>query len=483
VSGASLLRPGKLLAMLITGSLLASAAAAPGSLPRLRVSENQRFLVQEDGTPFFWLGDTAWGLFHRLDREEAATYLDDRARRGFNVIQTCLLFELDGLTEPNALGELPLQDNDPAHPVEAYFQHADWVIREANRRGLYVGLLPTWGKYWHRQPIFTPANAEAYGEWLGRRYRDAGIVWILGGDRAVENERHRAILDAMARGLRRGDGGTHLITFHPRGGRTSSGELPGAAWLDFHMIQSGHNRDSTNYTFVEADYALTPPKPVLDGEPAYEYPADAMPVDRPRNQAGERQVRRNAWWAVFAGAFGHTYGTHPVWQMYAPGRRPSWSVTTPWHEALGLPGATQMAHLKNLMLSRPFLTRIPDQSLVAEGQGEGLQRLQATRDGTPGNNDATYLMVYFPEPARAAIDTSRISSDSLRVWWYDPRSGRAHGPEKKMNTGRDDLEPPADGDWVLVIDAADRAYPPPGSATASDTNKSSPDANTETISL
>jgi hypothetical protein len=449
----------------LLAALLALATATHAVLPRLQVSENKRFLVQEDGAPFFWLGDTAWGLIHRLDREQAAAYLDDRARRGFNVIQTCLLFELDGLTEPNTLGDLPLEDRDPDRPVEAYFAHADWVIREANRRGLYVGLLPTWGKYWHRKPVFTPAKAEAYGAWLGRRYRDAGVVWILGGDRAVEHERHRAILDAMARGLRRGDGGAHLRTFHPRGGRSSSGELPGADWLDFHMIQSGHDRQSTNYAFVEADYALVPPKPVLDGEPAYEYPPDAMPPDRPRNQAGELQVRRNAWWAVFAGAFGHTYGTHPVWQMYEPGRQPAWSVTTPWHEALGLPGATQIVHLKNLLLSRPFLARIPDQSLLADGPGEGLQRRQATRDGTPGRNDATYLMVYFPEPTSATIDTSRLAAGLLRVWWYDPRTGLAREPEETKNEGRTDFAPPADGDWVLVIDAADRGYPPPGAVT------------------
>jgi hypothetical protein len=107
------------------------------------------------------------------------------------------------------------------------------------------------------------------------------------------------------------------MTFHPGGGQTSSTWFHQADWLDFNMLQSGHSAQSTNYVPVERDYALAPPKPTLDGEPAYEYPPDAMPAKRP---VGALQVRRNAYWAIFAGAFGHTYGTHPIWQMYDEGR-------------------------------------------------------------------------------------------------------------------------------------------------------------------
>lgn len=97
-------------------------------LPRLKVSDNRRFLVTADGAPFFWLGDTAWELFHRLDRSETERYLRDRAAKGFNVIQAVALAELDGLRTPNANGDLPLHDLDPTRPNKAYFQHVDWVL-------------------------------------------------------------------------------------------------------------------------------------------------------------------------------------------------------------------------------------------------------------------------------------------------------------------------------------------------------------------
>ena len=241
--------------------------------PLLEVAPGGRYLQTSEGKPFFYLGDTAWALFHRLTREEAETYLQDRADKGFTVIQAVALAELRGLDEPNAYGELPLVERDPAQPNDAYFAHIDHVVARANALGLTVGLLPSWGRYWRDgdSQIFTPASAHAYGRFLGQRYRDAGVIWILGGDSNVRSTNERAIIDAMARGLREGDGGRHLITFHPRGPGLSSVQVRDADWLDFYMNQSSHAaRDLDTGLYVEHDRALTPRRPVIDGEPRYE---------------------------------------------------------------------------------------------------------------------------------------------------------------------------------------------------------------------
>ncbi len=450
------------------------AVTALADLPGLRVSENRRFLVQEDGTPFFWLGDTAWELFHRLDREQTDRYLEDRAAKGFNVIQAVALAELDGLNTPNAYGHRPLVDNDPTKPDvkdgpnNDYWDHVDYIVNKAESLGLYIGFLPTWGDKWNKKwgvgpEIFTSENAEVFGHWLGQRYKNtSNIIWILGGDRPIETEAHRAIIEAMVRGLAKGDGGRHLMTFHPVGGQTSATWFHQADWLDFNMLQSGHNPQSTNYVPVERDYALKPPKPTLDGEPAYEYPPDAMPAKRP---VGALQVRRNGYWAVFAGAFGHTYGTHPIWQMYDTGRRPLWEVVTPWHQALDLPGAAQLIHLKRLMLSRPFLTRIPDQAVIVSEPSKGIDRVQVTRDGRPGQDDATYILAYVPRHQRVTLNTGRIASKNLRAWWYNPRTGEAISIGEMTNENTMPFAPPTNvegEDWVLVLDDAAKNYPAPG---------------------
>ena len=361
--------------LVITLGLAAASATAEGAMPRLKVSENRRFLVYEDGRPFFYLGDTAWELFHRLSREEADGYLQDRARKGFTVIQAVALAELDGLNDPNPYGHRPLRNNDPTQPdvqegpANDYWDHVDYVVERANSLGLTIGFLPTWGDKWNKKwgvgpEIFTPENAAAYGEWLGRRYRDRGMIWILGGDRPVETEAHKEILRAMARGLRKGDGGVHLMTLHPTGGSGSSEPFHGEDWLDFNMRQNGHVAEFTGrYDATRADYDRVPAKPVVDGEPIYE----DHPVSFEAPKFGHSiaaDVRRPLYWDLFSGACGHTYGHHSVWQMWAPGRNPINNPLLPWFEAISQPGAGQMQHGRRLLESRPFLTRIPDDTVV-----------------------------------------------------------------------------------------------------------------------
>ena len=110
--------------------------------PRIKVSENKRFLVYEDGKPFFWLGDTAWELFHRLNREDADRFLKNRAEKGFTVIQAVAIAELDGHSDPNPYGHLPFIDLDPARPAvkdgpaNDYWDHVDYIVDKANSLGM-----------------------------------------------------------------------------------------------------------------------------------------------------------------------------------------------------------------------------------------------------------------------------------------------------------------------------------------------------------
>ncbi|MCW5554936.1 MAG: glycoside hydrolase family 140 protein [Verrucomicrobiae bacterium] len=456
---------------------MAHTLMAGGALPELRVSESRRFLVTADGKPFFWLGDTAWELFHRLNREEATHYLDQRARNGYTVIQAVALAELNGLNDPNAYGHKPLLNNDPTKPDvkdgpnNDYWDHVDFIVMEANQRGIYIGMLPTWGDKWNKKwgvgpEIFTPQNAEVYGAWLGRRYKSAGIVWILGGDRPVENDTHKEITRAMARGLRKGDGGAHLITWHPSGGSGSAQYFHGDVWLDFNMRQNGHVPEFTGrYDKTREDYNRTPIKPVLDGEPIYE----DHPVSFKANELGHStaaDVRRPLYWNLFTGAFGHTYGHHSVWQMWSPGRSPINHPLMPWREAIEQPGAIQMQHGKNLVLSRPFLTRVPADSIIVTDRvptsvpGAGRYRFVATRDVS-----GSYAMVYAPVGRTFKVRMDKITGAKVKAWWFNPRTGSAEVIGEFANTGERAFTPPEPGeqlDWVLVLDDAAKKYPAPG---------------------
>ncbi|MDB6172662.1 MAG: putative endoglucanase [Chthoniobacteraceae bacterium] len=473
---------------LLLFSLLSAAAVCsgfaqsiPASTPRLKVSDNHRFLVRADGSPFFYLGDTAWELFHRLTCEEATQYLENRAKLGFNVVQAVAIAELDGHADPNAYGHLPLNDLDPGRPAVTdgpandYWDHVDFIVDKANSLGITVGFLPTWGRYWHDKikegkPLFTRENAATYGEWLGQRYKDKGIIWIVGGDRGLEDDEQKEIIRAMARGLRKGDGGTHLITLHPPGGAGSAQWFHNEEWLDFNMRQNGHSAEFTgHYDQTRVDYERTPTKPVIDGEPLYE----DHPVSFNAKQFGHSiaaDVRRPLYWDLFGGAAGHTYGNHAVWQMWQPGRGPINNPLMPWTEAINQPGAAQMQHAVHLLESRPYLSRVPDDSLIVETKiptampGAGTRHFAATRD-----TSGSYAMIYAPVGRPFKVRMDRISGTKITAWWFDPRTGQSKQIGEFPNTGEHEFIHPAPGealDWVLVLDDASRNFPAPGRKTS-----------------
>ncbi len=439
------------------------ATYGQASLPRLKVAENKRFLVTENGDPFFWMADTAWELFHRCDREEAAHYLKKRAEQGFNVLQAVALAEIDGLNSPNPYGETPLIDNDPSQPNPAYFSHVDAIVQMAAEQGIYVALLPTWGdkvftNSWGKGPeVFTEENAKAFGYWIGNRYKDQShIIWVIGGDR---NPRAKsadvAIWRALAAGISEGIGGLDkaLMTFHPQptGPGGSSNWFHNDEWLDFNMHQTGHCANQATYKKIAHDYALLPVKPTLDGEPLYEDHPNCFNAKELGYSVAE-DIRRIMYWNVFAGAFGQSYGCHDVWQMYTTGREGINGPLRPWKEALDLPMANQVKHLKNLMLSRPFLTRIPAQEMITSTQEDNEHFVIATRD-----NEGSYAMIYFPTGKTVTLNSGKLSGNLLQITWYDPRTGNSYLGAAIEKSGKMEISPPTSGgkghDWVLILDA------------------------------
>ena len=177
-------------------------------------------------------------------------------------------------------------------------------------------------------------------------------------------------------------------------------------------------------------------------------------------------VRRPLYWDLFTGACGHTYGHHSVWQMWSPNKGPINNPLMPWFEAIDQPGAGQMQYGRWLIQSRPFLTRIPDDSVIVTDRvptsvpGAGRYRFVATRD-----ESGSYAMVYAPVGRKFKVRMDRISGAKVKAWWFNPRDGKATTIGEFANTGEREFTPPDQGeflDWVLVLDDAARAFSPPG---------------------
>ncbi len=452
---------------------LSAGLAQSAVLPRLRISDNGRYFVKEGGPPFLYLGDTEWTLL-QCTRDEVDTYLADRAAKKFTVVQ----ISVAGF---DALKKM-FVDGDPTRPNEEYFQFLDYVVRKAESLGLYVALVPMWSNDYVRPElnVLTNATAFSYGKYLGNRYRDTSVIWILGGDWFATG--FEDIWRQLAAGLTAGDGGIHLKTYHPKSPRSSAMWFHAEKWLDFNMLQTGHTTLNRNYDLVAEDWARVPAKPVVDGEGGYEGIADGLV---PELTIEPHDVRRIAYSAIFAGAAGYTYGGHGVWGYRNPatGGAPSpaparksaappvrHGPAPPWKEALQLPAASQMQHLRALIESRPMLTRIPDQWLIANDYLGTTERMQACR-----GSDGSYAFIYTATGRKLKIRQidgpyPKLSGKTIRAWWYDPRTGSATAIGEFEKTGFHDFTPPSSGpgnDWVLVLDDASENFPAPGKGVLS----------------
>ncbi|MBN1123751.1 MAG: glycoside hydrolase family 140 protein [Sedimentisphaerales bacterium] len=440
----------------------------------LQVSSNGRFLVHGGGTPFFWMGDTAWQLIHDLTRQEIEFYMANRAWKGFTVIQTVVLAELRGLEEPNRQGHFALKDKDPTKPIveegpdNDYWDDVEFVLKTARENGLYVGLLPTWGRYvtsnWQNglvDGIFNESNALEYGQFVGKRFREYdNIIWIIGGDRAAPTDASRAIWRALARGITIGAAGKEdysktLMTYHTSGPGASWWFFNDEKWLDIRACQSGHGRSSFNWQFIQIGYSIKPIKPVLDLETAY----PGFRHGRPPTIATDDHARRGAYWSVFAGACGHTYGHHSIWQMYDPIRPGVADPKQYWYEVLDIPSAFQMGYLRNLMESRPFITATPDQSMIVTEQNHVDDYIEALRsDG--------FIMVYTPTGKTFTLRMGKLRCKALIAWWFDPRKGEETKIGIVENKGVQSFDPPGSegfpNDQVLVLDDPEKKFGPPG---------------------
>jgi len=368
-------------------------------------------------------------LFHRTTIDEARLYLDHRARLGFNVIEAAVLAEHNGVHQPNSNGDLPLIDDDPAQPNDRYFAYVDALVADMNQRGLIAGLLPTWGdkvnRKWGDGPqVFTVQNAYGYGQFLGSRYRANEVVWILGGDREsyTDGIDYAPIWAAMAEGIKGGYGSHALFTYHPQGQRSSSEAFHDKAWLGFNTWQSGHSeRDLPVWEWIAQDYACTPIKPVIDGEPCYE----DHPIDPWRRawlpehgRFDDYDVRKQCYRGIFAGGCGVTYGHHSIWQFATSERTPIAHPAPFWQAALDRPGAAQMIHLRKLI--EPLLARdlIPDQTLLITPSIARAEYRVALRTAM-----SDLALIYCPTGTPPLTVNARRLHRPLDLIWFNPING------------------------------------------------------------
>lgn len=449
-----------IIAMALLGGILPAVAQEPKAW--IGVSADGKSFTGADGGAFFWQGDTGWLLPERLDRGEVTEYLDALARQGYNVVQ---VQTVNDVPAHNAYGRSSMPAGEMYDRVAeaegdstGYWRHVDYIVDEAARRGINVAMVPVWGGL-VKGGKMDREHARRYGRFLGERYgARPNVVWMIGGD--IRGDVKPEVWRALAEAIKEADRGGHLMTFHPRGRTSSVRWWNDAPWLDFNMFQSGHRRtgqhrgeqhdpgdfEEANWRYVDEALAARPLRPVIDGEPSYEgIPQGLHDPTEPRWD--DRAVRRYAYWSVFHGAAGHTYGNNSIMQFYEPGLEPAYSCDKPWREALEDPGFGQMRHLTALMKGmNGFMSRRPAREAVLDRGTEA--------DAGDGHLAAiasdSCLMVYNYTGRPMRIDVSGVAGSEKEIAEFNPADGgrRFVG----VTTGRVVEYSPTEGrDCVLII--------------------------------
>jgi hypothetical protein len=461
--------------------LAGTSGTGSGHLARLQISANHRYFQTSTGAPFVWMGDTVWAL-PKLSAADIETYLTDAAAKRFNIIQVELDHYYWAFNPPNPPSQNPYLSDDTDTPNETFWSSVDSLVTQADAHGIYVALVVGW-PYHLPYVNNTLTKIDSFGRWLGARYGSRNnVVWFIAGEYSAnygycpmcipQSEKDK--FDHMALAIRAG-GGTQLMTIHP-GNHSSLPDFDSSIWLDFTVQQSGHASDNharltgpvpETYELIGNDYANATARPTLDAEINYEGVGDLSqpqtglpggPVITPAD------VRRKAYWSVFAGGAGVTYGhvalevlhkageTGDYWGTYSDGT-PVGLLLMSWQQALSATGRSQMQYLRALLESKPIFGRVPDQSLILSAVGTGLYHAQATRDSS-----GSYAWVYVPDGRPISIDLSKLSGPQVNASWFDPQTGSSTSIGQYAAAGAQTFDAPgatADGnDWVLALESA-----------------------------
>ena len=406
--------------LLVLGPLTRHLDAAVGPI---RVSQDGRYFLDQNGAPFFWLGDTQWDLFLRFDEKDAASICENRKQKGFSVLQI-MIFGVGGGTKPNARGDKPLVNDDPLTPNERYFARVDAMVEIANQNNLVcaIGIYHKTNDYGR---LITTANARRWAKWVAERYRRSpNVIWSMYPE---AKQSYTPIVRELAAGLREGDGGRHLITVHPDPSPASSSQFwHNEPWLSFNTIQTW-NSGFANYRMVASDYARTPAKPAVNGEARYEEEGGTKPLD----------IRRGAYWSFLAGGF-YSYGHGGNWM--SPGKWKTW---------IDAPGASQMGDYRKIVTSLPrWWTRIPDPSILAGNPASGAVPSAAARSA-----DGDWILAYLASRTTVTIHMDKITAgNEAETFWIDPKTGGRTLVGSYPTAGQQSFTAPAGWeDAVLLI--------------------------------
>ena len=435
-------------------SFVATEYEGPNAIRRHGfLSTDDRSLVHDDGTEFFWLADTAWSAGAKATPGEWQRFVSTRREQGFNVVQINSLPQWDASRPWDRFPFGHEWDLDAPDPT--YFQSLDTLVSMAYDHGLVPALVALWFNYvpgtwpdWDndadRHP-FSTEQAARFGRYLAARYGSYGTVWLVSGDTNYDEDDPAALDVYTAAAEAIADSVTHpLQTTHMVGGQATPETVLERDWVDFHLYQSSHVTDLERPINLAIECRDRDGQPVINGEPPYERHGY---FDHPGKRISRETVRKAGWLSVFAGGTaGLTYGGHGIWQWHRPGERFGGAdrigMPDPWEETLDYRGARDYGSLRSFIAEYDCNTLEPTQDVITDAP----PLTRCLKDETTGD-----VLVYAATAHELTLDRGQLNVIASARWIHP-------GEWTSVPATFDDdgetvtvAPPPWSGDGILVI--------------------------------
>jgi hypothetical protein len=430
----------------------------------MTLDSTKKYLVNTfTDKPVFMTGDSPQIITEELDNADAATYLQDRATRGFNALWMIVTDQYDQANPPEDFyGNAPFSGAwFSATEVSAYWAHVDAIVQEAASLGMTVFFMPSFigssDESYDLNAMLsnTDATISAYGTFIGNRYKNYNnIVYVLGGDTDPTTTGLATKINDLGSAIAAADS-NHLITMEGCRYTCNSGEEKNTvqsyggsppAWIGLNWTYSGAPDVVTS---CRQSYTSSPFFPPFMGEDFYELDSRVTPV----------QVRQEGYWEVLSGCYlGRLFGNDDIWTFNSP------TYGTPsstWQSQLGSVGSVGEEYLGLLMRSREHWLMVPDTSNAVLtggiGSGTSISVAACTSDGQT-------CIVYDPIGNSQAPQINMAHfSGTVHAWWFNPSTAVTTDLGTFQNSETTTFTPPDSNDWVLVLDLSSAGLAAPGS--------------------
>jgi len=421
----------------------------------LRLSENKRFLVDKNNSPFLIKEFSAWGMIQALSENDEAAFLDSIKQKGFTAILTSVVNNAPsqmGGNPPYWQGISPFNTQwDFSTPNEQYFQHVDRVFKMAEEKGFLVMALPFYMGYrtdpsqgWWDELLSANNDTikmKKYGEFIGKRYKNTpNIIWIAGGDNNCDGK-FFAYENNMIQGVKTFDK-DHLWSGHfdmNVGSVWSTDNAPFASMIDidgeYVWTESVLFEKGPQYK-TELDH-YSRGKMIIQLDVSYEH-------DNPHFADNENYqwIRRKMYDGLLSGCAGTSFSSGVAGNS-------SYSFKN-WRPLMNTTGMQLVSYCFQLFEKLPWQKLIPDQTnntIIAGRDNFGSRDYICAARAY----DSSVYVIYIPKGQAFEMNAKNISGKPMRMNWYNPRTGENIKIGTAETRERYGIVPPSEEDWVLVF--------------------------------